>query len=125
MLHRFPTGADGQMGRSITTFAASMLLLAGLTMTGTTSAVAQEPSWVEVKCTRYKKAWDEALARTKAKGLGQEFLERHEAFLASGCTSKADVCPRSEEELALANMMVVAAMNAGTASTFPPFACPK
>jgi len=92
---------------------------------GAVSAVAQESSWVEVKCIRYKKAWDAALAHTKGKGLGQEFLGRHEAFLASGCTAKADVCPRSEEELALANMMVVAAMNAGTASTFPPFACPR
>jgi hypothetical protein len=86
---------------------------------------AQEPSWVEVKCARYKKAWDDALTRVTVKGLGQEFLERHEAFLASGCTARADVCPRSDEELALANMMVVAAMNAGTASTFPPFACRK
>ena len=58
-------------------------------------------------------------------GLGQEFLDRHEAFLASGCTAQANVCPRSAEELDLANMMVVAAMNAGTASTFPPFACRK
>jgi len=96
-----------------------MLMLAG------TGATAQEPSWVEVKCARYKKAWGEALERTKAQGLGGEFLERHDAFLASGCTAKTDVCPRSEEELALANMMVIAAMNAGTASTFPPFACPK
>jgi len=107
------------MSRSITALAALMLMLAG------TGATAQEPSWVEVKCARYKKAWGEALERTKAQGLGREFLERHDAFLASGCTAKTDVCPRSEEELALANMMVIAAMNAGTASTFPPFACPK
>lgn len=86
---------------------------------------AQEPSWTEVKCARYKTAWSDALARQGGKGLGREFLERHEAFLASGCTTKGDVCPRSEEELALANMMVAAAMNAGTASTFPPFACRK
>jgi len=51
-------------------------------------------------------------ASTKRHG---EFLDRHEAFLASGCTAKADVCPRSPEELELANIMVVAAMNAGTA----------
>ena len=79
----------------------------------------------EVKCARYKTAWSEALARRGTKGLGQEFLDRHEAFLASGCTAQANVCPRSAEELDLANMMVVAAMNAGTASTFPPFACRK
>jgi hypothetical protein len=84
-----------------------------------------EQSWVEVKCKRYKKAWVEALKRRGMKGIGQEFIERHEAFLASGCTARGDVCPRSTEEFDLANMMVVAAMNAGTASTFPPFSCRK
>ncbi|SCY29332.1 hypothetical protein [Microvirga guangxiensis] len=101
------------------------LAMAGSCAAGLSCAVAQEPSWVEVKCDRYKKAWDDALARRGTKGLGQEFLDRHEAFLVSGCVAKAEVCPRSEEELTLANMMVVAAMNAGTASTFPPFACRK
>jgi hypothetical protein len=49
----------------------------------------------------------------------------HEAFLASGCTARAAVCPRSAEELEIANVMVVLAMNAGTASTFLPFSCRK
>lgn len=102
---------------------AFVIMLAGLTASGAQSAAAQEPTWPEVKCTRYKKAWVDALSRRGAKGLSQEFLDRHDAFLASGCTIRGDVCPRSEEELALANMMVVAAMNAGTASTFPPFSC--
>ena len=84
-----------------------------------------EQTWVEVKCERYKNAWTEALKRRGTEGIGQEFLSRHEAFLATGCTTKADVCPRSTEEFDLANMMVVAAMNAGTASTFPPFYCRK
>ncbi|KLK94229.1 hypothetical protein AA309_04540 [Microvirga vignae] len=120
MLHRIGEGED-EMGRSITALVVLIGMLAGLNV----GASAQEPSWPEVKCARYKKAWSDALARTGRKGLGQEFLDRHEAFLSSGCTTKADVCPRSSEELALANMMVVAAMNAGTASTFPPFACRK
>jgi hypothetical protein len=95
---------------------------------GASAAVAQDgarPSWTEVKCDRYKKAWADVLARRGTKGLGRDFVERHDAFLASGCTAQADVCPRSSEELELANIMVVAAMNAGTASTFPPFACRK
>ena len=90
-------------------------------------AVAQDgraPGWPEVKCARYAKAWADALARRGTRGLGIEFLDRHEAFLASGCTARSEVCPRSAEELELANVMIVAAMNAGTASTFPPFACP-
>jgi hypothetical protein len=95
---------------------------------GLSSAGAQTPppkSWPEVKCERYGKAWTEVLNRRGRQGLSPEFVERHEAFLASGCTTKADVCPRSTEELDMANIMVVAAMNAGTASTFPPFACRK
>ena len=83
----------------------------------------RSPSWSEVKCARYTKAWTDALARRGRGGLGQEFIDRHEAFLASGCTARADVCPRSAEELDLANVLVVLAMNAGTASTFLPFAC--
>lgn len=108
---------------------ASFVALLFCTMTGGSSqAAAQErpsQSWPEVKCARYKKAWSDALARRGAEGLGRDFLERHEAFLASGCTARTDVCPRSAQELDLANMMVVAAMNAGTASTFPPFSCRK
>ncbi|MBM1174447.1 hypothetical protein [Microvirga arabica] len=103
-------------------------LLAAIFAGSVSHAVAQTTppkSWPEVKCERYGKAWTEALTRRGRKGLSPEFVERHEAFLASGCTTKADVCPRSEEELSMANIMVVAAMNAGTASTFPPFACRK
>lgn len=80
-------------------------------------------SWSEEKCRRYKSLWGQALARRGTRGLGPEFMERHQAFMDSGCTARADVCPRSAEELDLANIMVMAAMNAGTASTFLPFAC--
>jgi hypothetical protein len=116
------------MGRPRKLIAALAALLASSIASGASIAVAQESqpqSWPEVKCARYKKAWSDALARRGTQGLGQEFLDRHEAFLASGCTVRADVCPRSAEELALANIMVISAMNAGTASTFPPFACRK
>lgn len=107
--------------------AAKIALAAMLVCYGIAPALAQQGAppkdWREVKCERYRAAWTEALARRGTKGLGREFIDNHEAFLASGCTTQGNVCPRSEEELALANIMVVAAMNAGTASTFPPFAC--
>ncbi len=80
-------------------------------------------SWHDVKCERYKKAWAQALDHFGPQGLGRPFLDRHAAFLASNCTLRADVCARSAEELRLANAMVVLSMNAGTASTFPPFYC--
>jgi hypothetical protein len=117
-----------EMSRSLKSMAAIAALLAFGPASGVSPAVAQDTqpnTWPEVKCERYGKAWSEALARRGTKGLGQGFIERHEAFLASGCTARADVCPRSSEELDMANIMVVAAMNAGTASTFPPFACRK
>ena len=83
----------------------------------------QERSWSDEKCARYTKGWSELMARRGTTGLGETFLARHDAFLASGCLAKADVCPRSPEEFELANNLTILAMNAGTASTFLPFAC--
>lgn len=87
------------------------------------SRAAEPDDWVAEKCARYKTAWEQGLARMGTQGLSASFLERHAAFLASGCTAKADVCARSDREVALANAMIVMAMNAGMASTFPPFYC--
>ncbi|MBV9077723.1 MAG: hypothetical protein JO048_09580 [Methylobacteriaceae bacterium] len=100
-------------------------LAAGFALAAT-ATVAQEPgpSWREVKCERYRAVSAEALARTGRQGLTDEFLARHDAFLRSGCTAKADVCPRSARDFALADILTIGAMNAGTASTFLPFACP-
>ena len=103
--------------------AASLALIIASEVSGATAQDPQAPSWTEVKCARYSKAWTDALARRGEQGLGRDFIARHEAFLASGCTARADVCPRSPEELDLANILTILAMNAGTASTFLPFAC--
>lgn len=80
-------------------------------------------SWNEVKCDRYRASWAEALARFGRAGLGEEFLRRHEAFIASGCRARGDACPASPQELVMADVMTIAAMNAGTASSFVPFVC--
>ncbi len=103
-------------------------LLISSTASGASRAVepkGQPQSWSEEKCERYKKAWSDVIARRGLRGLGQKFLASHEAFLRSGCTARADVCPRSGEELETANILTIAAMNAGMASTFLPFACRK
>ncbi len=111
----------------LTTCLVSLATLAAVCLTdGPARAAGKDvPSWSEVKCARYKKAWAEALVRLGSRGLGPEFIERHDAFLASGCTGRHDVCPSSAEELERANVMTILAMDAGTASTFPPFGCPK
>jgi hypothetical protein len=104
-------------------------LAGGLLLAGP-AALAQLQSrggenWPAVKCERYRTAYEEATRRFGTKGLGPEFLARHDAFMASGCQTPPDVCPRSTEELNLANIMVMAGMNAGMSSTFMPFACRK
>lgn len=85
----------------------------------------QRRQWTLEKCERYKAAWLGLVSRRGTADLGAQFVESHDAFIASGCTRQADVCPRSARELDVANAMVIAAMNAGAASTFPPFACRK
>lgn len=85
-------------------------------------AEAQSRGWAAERCSRYAQAWSEALARFGREGLSDTFLARHDAFLASGCRMR-DVCPRSPQELAMADVMTVAAMNAGAASSFVPFIC--
>jgi hypothetical protein len=107
----------------MTRLAAIAAILALLSQRSLAQTEPPSSSWSEVKCARYTKDWTEALARRGRAGLSADFIERHEAFLASGCTARADVCPRSGEELDLANILVLRAMNAGTASTFLPFSC--
>ena len=121
------TAADRVSRRlSLRTHVGAVAALAAFVLaSGAPSAGAQDrPSnWSEEKCARYGKAWSEALKRKGAQGLGREFVERHDAFIASGCAADVTVCPRSAEELDMANVMILASLNAGMASTFMPFAC--
>lgn len=101
-------------------------LLGALAVIGSATAFAQQGSttdWPTEKCNRYRKAYDQSVARLGKKGLGAEFLASHDAFLASNCQARAEVCARSKEELDLANRLVVLAMNNGMSSTFLPFNC--
>lgn len=96
--------------------ALALLLLA-------TPALAQNPDALqERKCASYRRSWSEALARFGTTGLSPEFLSRHEAFLASNCRDRR-VCPRTPQELDLANALTIAAMNDRMASSFVPFTC--
>lgn len=79
--------------------------------------------WTLEKCRRYRDAAQEALQRFGSTGLSDGFLSRHQAFLDRDCADPRDVCPSSPEELAFADRLIIRAMNAGTASTFPPFGC--
>jgi hypothetical protein len=105
----------------------SIVLACLLALTATDAPVlaqpAERPAWSEVKCAHYRSAWSHTLERRGNRGLSPHFLTDHQAFLDSGCQDKGRAWPRSPEELAIANIMVILAMNAGAASTFLPFHC--
>ncbi|QPC86723.1 hypothetical protein GA830_08225 [Mesorhizobium sp. NBSH29] len=85
--------------------------------------IIHDKAWAAEKCQRYRAAWDELMARDGQQGLTADFLASHDRFMATGCIARADVCPSTDREMELANQLSIAAMNAGTASTFLPFAC--
>ena len=90
----------------------------------TLAAGSSDRNWKEEKCVRYKAAWARFLLKRGSAGLGPEFMQTHDQFLASDCSIRS-VCPVSREELDVANTLTILAMNAGTASTFLPFSCSK
>lgn len=103
-------------------YATALCLCLGLV---TSPAIGQEPAdWAEQKCRAYEAAWAQALDSFGSAQMNYGFIAANENFIASGCTAPADVCPRSEQEIAVANALTLALMNAGTASTFLPFKCP-
>ena len=94
------------------------------TLLSATEAAAAEPdAWTKEKCVRYGRAWQKALNFTGRQGISENFIHGNETFIAEGCSTGADVCPRSPEEINLANVLTTAAMNFGTASSFLPFIC--
>lgn len=78
--------------------------------------------WTAEKCGRYARAWAEASARIGTEGLSRPFLAAHQGFVASGCRRRA-ACPQTPADRAMADVMTIAALNAGISGTFLPFLC--
>lgn len=87
------------------------------------AAPASQPSQ-QAKCDAYRKAFDAVVARVGRKGLSDEFIGRNAAFIEASCAGERNVCPRSPEELRVANFIVAQAVGS-TGGTFMPFGCPK
>ena len=104
-----------------------VVVIFGLALSLAQPAWAQAPStdWVEQKCQTYAEAWTQALALFGSGEMNYAFIAGNENFIASGCTEAGDICPRSTQELEIANALTLALMNAGTASTYLPFHCPQ
>ncbi|WP_276714755.1 hypothetical protein [Pseudooceanicola nitratireducens] len=79
--------------------------------------------WSDRKCALYQSAFDHAVAALGQDGLRPGFLEENDAFIANGCAGPEKVCARTDQEIALANMLTVMTMSEGMASTFVPFSC--
>ena len=97
-----------------------------VTPPGTSSSRAQDATdlaWQAKKCAIYADEWADALAMRGKTGIGQEFIDRQATFIAAGCLGDRNVCPRSPEELRLADLLTLMAVSEGIAGTFLPFGC--
>jgi hypothetical protein len=98
------------------------LLAATFLMTVAGRGDAPRTEWQITKC----RVYSEALERLKEAGweeLSASFLEENAAFVQKGCVARIAVCPRTRADLDAANILTIASMNAGTASSFLPFDC--
>lgn len=88
-------------------------------------ANAEEPSaWQQQKCALYTDAWTRALGSIGSDDINYNFLATNENFIASGCTEQIAICPQSNQERDIADLITLVMMNEGAASTFLPFRCP-
>lgn len=81
-------------------------------------------TWSEQKCVLYGQAVEDALGLQGMDGLRDVFLTENQSFLDGGCQTPGQVCPITDAELKLANLLTRMTMNEGMASTFVPFRCP-
>ena len=96
--------------------AATLLLLS--------PAGAEEPSaWQQQKCALYTDAWARALDSIGSDDINYNFLAANGNFIASGCTEQIAICPQSNQERDIADLITLVMMNEGAASTFLPFRC--
>jgi hypothetical protein len=79
--------------------------------------------WQIKKCQIYTDAWNDLPTLLDTGSFRQQFRTQNETFIASGCLARIAVCPERDVEIEAANLLTIAAMNGGTASTFLPFRC--
>jgi hypothetical protein len=89
-------------------------------------AVAENPlptPWQIRKCQIYKAAWEDLPMLMSTGSFSPQFKTLNETFIESGCLAHIAICPQGQQEIDAANLLTIAAMNGGTASTFLPFRC--
>lgn len=81
--------------------------------------------WTAEKCVLYTEAWAWVLKTQDLSGASSGFLTEHQRFIDAGCDHAIEICPDTQADYALADMLTILSMNEGMASTFVPFACPQ
>ncbi|GKY89474.1 hypothetical protein [Sinisalibacter aestuarii] len=84
------------------------------------AAQEQAEAWRAEKCRLYTRAWEMS---APGLALSERFVAAHDAFLASGCTIRGEVCPQSDAEKGLADMLTLMIVMEGAAGSFLPFHC--
>ncbi|MFN3208292.1 MAG: hypothetical protein ACE369_04700 [Roseovarius sp.] len=80
-------------------------------------------SWTLQKCVLYESSVRDAISLQGPEGLRVEFLTENQKFIDAGCAGRAEICPMTQEEWSLADLLLKMTMNEGMASTFVPFGC--
>lgn len=100
----------------------AVALMAVLPLQNTTAEEAPTP-WQIKKCKIYREAWKDLPKLMDTTAFTQGFNDLNEAFIASKCLGNTKICPTNEAKIKAANLLTIASMNGGTASSFPPFRC--
>lgn len=111
------------MTRAKRAFALCLALVGGAPVAMSQAQSLEGLTWPEQKCVLYQGAWEAALDSTGPDGISEAFIAGSAEFVASGCTIRGNVCPRSPQEFKLADLLTLMTMNEGMASTFAPFHC--
>jgi hypothetical protein len=79
--------------------------------------------WTAKKCELYRSASDDAAQIQGTEGVSESLISQSEAFIAGGCTGDHGLCPVTDQDRALIDLLTVLTMNEGMASTFVPLGC--
>lgn len=79
--------------------------------------------WTAKKCELYTQIVRDAITLQGHDGLSNAFLSTNQRFIDRGCQGARTLCPQSDAEFKLADLLTVMTMNEGMASTFVPFGC--
>lgn len=100
------------------------VLMAMITvLTGATTANQPSTAWQSQKCQAFEAAWGRALDVHGTDNMNYDFVAQNENFIESDCIEQSAICPRSDQEIDVANDITFEMMGIGLASTFLPYRC--